>query len=534
MLRRLVPGLLLLALSAAAPFALAAEDSPSLDDLVQQSLARDASGRRKTDMTGSLPGVALAGPIDPATYLLGPGDQLVVLWTGRVSRTDRVEVGPTGDLFLSEIGTMHVSGRTLAAARTAILDRMRLVTRDVRVDVQLTRPRRFSIYLSGAVLDPGPVEAMGGSRVSDILQVSAIRPGGSTRNILVQRRDGSRELADLERVLRTGDHARDTWLTDGDAIVVPWIQGHVFISGAVPAAGVVEFRADDSLSIALRLVGGLRPDAAPDAAQWLHWSGGAAPETLSIDVHEVVTGRRDVALALGDRVFVRALPGFRISAEVHVEGDVARPGGYPVATTGTRLSAVLAAAGGLLPSADSSGILIRLRPDVMPLDDKERELRAKMLEKDMAVSDFEVNRAQHSSQNGEVFVNLRSDRNSESPPPDPLLRDGDLVQVRRLVNALRIDGQVVNPGVLAYQPGLSLGDYVDQAGGLTGTAWKGHEQVTRAGSSQTQLARSVELRPGDVVWVPTKPQGSWWERSGQLLFVLAQLATIALAVRSLR
>jgi protein involved in polysaccharide export with SLBB domain len=204
-----------------------------------------------------------------------------------------------------------------------------------------------------------------------------------------------------------------------------------------------------------------------------------------------------------------------------------------VATTGTRLSAILAAAGGLLPSADSSGILIRLRPDVAPLDDKERELRAKCWRR-MAVSDFEVNRAQHSSQNGEVFVNLLSDRNSKTPPPDPLLRDGDLVQVRRLVNALRIDGQVVNPGVLAYQPGLTLADYIEQAGGSTASAWHGHEQVTRAGSSQTQLARSVPLRPGDVVWVPTKPQGSWWERSGQLLFVLAQLATIALAVRSLR
>ena len=134
---------------------------------------------------------------------------------------------------------------------------------------------------------------------------------------------------------------------------------------------------------------------------------------------------------------------------------------------------------------------------------------------------------------GEIFVDLTARRDPKRRN-DPLLKDGDFVQVRRLVNALRVDGQVVNPGVLAYQSGRSLGDYIDLAGGLTATAWKGHEQVTRAGSSQTQLARSVELRPGDVIWVPTKPQGSWWERSGQLLFVLAQLATIALAVRSLR
>jgi len=534
MLRRLVPGVLLVALSVAAPVTRAADDPATLDELVQQSLAKDLAGRRKTDMTSATSGVPLSGPIDPATYRLGPGDQLVVLWTGRVSRADRVEVGPAGDLFVAEIGTINVAGQTLAATRVAILDRLQRVTRDVKVDVQLARPRRFTVYLSGSVTEPGPVVATGGSRVSDIVQLNALRYGASTRNILVKRRDGSQEVADLERVVRIGDHSRDTWLADGDAIVVPWMVERVFISGAVPAPGGVERRSDDSLSTLLRLAGGLRPEAALGASQWLHWTGGAAPETLSFDAHEVLAGRFDAPLANGDRVFVLGQPGYRLSGEVIVEGDVARPGGYPVATTGTRLSAILAAAGGLLPSADSSGILIRLRSTTPPLDEKEQELRAKMMEKDMAVTDFEVTRAQHASQNGEVFVNLTSHGGKDSPRPDPLLQHGDFVSVRRLVNALRVDGQVVNPGVLAYRSGQSLGDYIDQAGGLTGSAWKGHEQVTRAGSSQTQLARSVELRPGDVIWVPTKPQGSWWERSGQLLFVLAQLATIALAVRSLR
>ncbi len=534
MLRRLLPGVVLVALSVAAAVTFAADEQSTLDELVQQSLARELGTQRKTGTSNLPSGLALSGPIDPATYRLGPGDQLVVLWTGRVSRSDRVEVGPTGELFLAEIGTMNVAGRTLADARLAILERLQRVTRDVKVDVQLSRPRLFRVYLSGSVTQPGPVEAMGGSRVSDVLRQAALLPGASTRNIVVKRRDGTQELADLERVLRIGDHTRDAWLTDGDAIVVPWITEHVNISGAVGSPGLVEHRPDDSLGTLLRLVGGLRPEAAPGAAQWIHWTAAAVPETLAIDVHEVVAGRFDAALAHGDRVFVRALPGHRQTSEVRVEGDVARPGGYPVAETGTRLSEVLAAAGGLLASADSAGILIRLRPEGPAFDEKELERRAKMLEKDMGVSDFEVNRAQYANQHGEVFVDLTAARRTKSQLHDPLLRDGDVVAVRRLINALRIDGQVVNPGVVAYQPGLALHDYVEQAGGPTATAWKGHEQVTRAGSNQTQLARSVDLRPGDVIWVPTKPQGSWWERSGQLLFVLAQLATIALAVRSLR
>ena len=533
MLRRLAPGLRAVVLGTL--FAVtAAAQTPSVDEIVRQSITEQLGGKRPS-AEGLTPSTyALSGPVDPTRYRLGPGDQLVVLWAGRVTRTDRIEVGPAGDIFLAEIGAMNVAGQTLADARSTILTRLQKVTRDVRVDVQLARPRHFRVYLSGAVKDPGPVETLGGSRVSDVLRLDGLQPGASTRNILVKRRDGSQELADLERVLRTGDHARDTWLSDGDAVVVPRLAEYVFVTGAVQAAGMLEHRRDDSLSTVLRLAGGLAPDAAPDPAQWIHWTGAAAPETLSFDAHAVQAGRYDAALAHGDRVFVRGLPGYRLTGEVRIEGDVARPGSYAVDASGTPLSAILAAAGGLLPSADSSGILIRLRAQEPRMDEKEQERLAKMLEKEMSASDFEVNRARFAAQHGEVIVDLVRGKNDKGARPDPLLRDGDEITVRRLVNALRIDGQVVNPGVLAYRPEFTLKDYVNQAGGLTGSAWHGHEQVTRAGSSQTQLARSVELRPGDVIWVPTKPSGSWWERSGQLLFVLAQLATIALAIRSLR
>src|SRR5262245_36679921 len=321
MLRRLAPGVraavlgTLLAVTAAA-------QTPSVDEMVRQSMIEQLTGKRPTGEGVTSPTYALSGPVDPARYRLGPGDQLVVLWAGRVTRTDRVEVGPAGDIFLSEIGAMNVAGQTLADARSAILARLQKVTRDVRVDVQLARPRHFRVYLSGAVSDPGPVEALGGSRVSDILRLGALKPGASTRNILVKRRDGSNELADLERVLRTGDHARDTWLTDGDAIVVPWLAEFVFVTGAVLSAGMLEHRTDDSLSTVLRLAGGLAPDAAPDPAQWIHWTGSAVPETLSFDAHAVEAGRFDAALAHGDRVFVRGLPDYRRTGEVRIEGDV--------------------------------------------------------------------------------------------------------------------------------------------------------------------------------------------------------------------
>lgn len=534
MLRRLARGVLPFALGITAMVARAAEVPPELDELVRQSVARQFGARGRTDEVIVTASPALAGPIDPATYQLGPGDQLFVLWTGRVSRSDRVEVGPAGDVFLVEIGTLNVAGQTLAAARLAILERLRRVTRDVRVEVQLARPRSFRVYLSGSVNVPGPVEAIGGSRLSDILRPGDLQPGASRRNIRVKRLDGTQEVADLERVFRLGDHSRDTWLRDGDVIVAPLASEFVRVAGAVPAPGQFELRSDDSLGTVLRLAGGMRPETAPEHAQWIHWTAAATPETLAFDVRDALAGRFGGAVAHGDGVYVRAIPGYRLTGEVLLAGDVARPGGYPVSPEGSRLSEILAAAGGLLPSADSTAIRILRSPGVPVPDPAEFERRSRAVQQELSISEFEADRAQSASRSEVVRVDWT--RKGRSPRAvDPLLRDGDVVRIERLVRSLRIDGQVAKPGLLAWAPGLTVRDYIRQAGGATAVAWRGHEQVTRAGTAHTVLAKSAgELRPGDFIWVPMRPQDSWWSRSSALLAGLAQIATIVIAIRSVR
>ncbi len=533
MLRRLAPGALLVVLSFVPGVALAAEAPPSLDEVVRETIKSQMNARARAEDLAANPSLALSGPIDPATYRLGPGDQLFVRWSGRLSRSDRVDVGPAGDVFLAEIGTVNVADLTLAAARQLILERLQRVTRDVRVEVQLARPRRFRVYLSGSVTEPGPVEAMGGARLSDILRQEGLVASSSRRNVRVRHRDGTQELADLERVFRIGDHARDPWLRDGDAIEVPWATGQVRIAGAVPAPGVYEYRPDDSLGVLLRLAGGMRPETASEGAQWIHWGSAAAPETLSFDVRSVLEGRFDGALSHGDAVFVRARPGYRRTGDVTLEGDVTRPGGYAVSPSGTRLSEVLASAGGLLPSADSTGILIRRRADGPEPDDLEREREVQALQRELSLSEFEVRRAQEASGNTTVRVDFS--RGSRDARPDPLLRDGDVVTVPRLVRSLRVDGQVARPGLVAWEPGLRLSDYIRQAGGHTAVAWRGHEQVTRAGGTSALLARSAgEPRPGDFIWVPMRPQVSAWSRAGAVLGGLAQIATVVIAIRSVR
>lgn len=533
MLRRVTPGLLWLALAlgvSAVPV-LAAEDTPSVEDIVARSLAGDMRARRSATESAIQGSVPLAGPIDPETYRMGPGDRLVVQWAGRVTRSETVEVGPAGDVFLPEIGSLAVAGQTLAATRLAIIERLRRVTRDVRVEVQLARPRMFRVYLGGAVDNPGPLETAAGSRVSDIVRLDGLKPGASTRNLQLRHRDGSSTPVDLERVFRLGDHSRDALLLDGDAVVVPYQTEFVHIVGAVAAPGTVERAADDSVSTLVRLAGGLRPDAAPEG-EWLHWGGAAQPETLTIDVPALLAGRGDAPLANGDRVFVRARPDFRKGGGVLVEGDVVRPGGYPVSPSGTRLSDVLAAAGGLLPSADASSVRLKRRAPGPEPTEAEQTVRARALQRELSVSEFEVQQAQAAAREGEWVVDRTLAQRAGSSA-DPVLQDGDVVTVPRLVNALRIDGQVGAPGVVTFVPGTPLHRYIELAGGYSARAWRGHEQITRAGSPRTLLAKSAgAIRPGDTIWVPMRPDESAWKRTAEILAALAQVATIVIAVRS--
>src|SRR5207247_7977601 len=73
--------------------------------------------RTNIELRRTLPAVIQAGPVDPKTYMLGPGDLLQVDLGGRVARTVPLEVSPEGKIFLPGSGPIQVWGRSLALTR---------------------------------------------------------------------------------------------------------------------------------------------------------------------------------------------------------------------------------------------------------------------------------------------------------------------------------------------------------------------------------------------------------------------------------
>jgi polysaccharide biosynthesis/export protein len=480
---------------------------------------------------GSSP--VLSGPVDPDVYVLGPGDVLLLNIWGRVTRSLPIEIGPEGNTLVPGAGPLDVTGRTLREVRSEILRRMGQQYRGVNMELRLARPRRFRLYLTGQVQRPGPIEATGTLRLGDVLAEGALRGGASHRNIEVMRANGSRVPGDLQLFLQTGDPAMNPWLRDGDVIHVPNATRFVYAQGAIARPGRYELGVCDSLSTLLRLAGDVLPSAVIDRVLLVRFRDATTPESLWVDLADVRSGRSNPLLEDGQRMYVYFVPDYHRQDEAVILGEVQRPGTYPIVEGRTRLSDLVAAAASFRPEADLSAIRVHHRSSFVADKDPEMDRLARLSRGELTNSEYEVLRTKLAGLREDYRVDwalLQSDQGL-----DVLLRDGDVVRVEPRGASIRVDGEVRRPGLVNFVPGRGVRDYVAQAGGFTNRAWRGRVRITRAVSGQTLLARNVRtLGPGDFVWVPEKSDVTIWDQSRETLTALAQIATVIIAIRSVR
>ena len=472
----------------------------------------------------------LAGPVDPQSYIVGPGDVFSLWVFGPIARQINLTVGPEGRVFSAELGPIPVSGRRLVDARERILARGREHFRGVGLELQLTNTRTFRVYLTGAVASGGPLLARGGSRLVDVVADSLLLPSASRRMILVRHADGSVERADLALFRDVGDPAHSVPLADGDMIHVPYTGELVGVFGAVGDPHRMELAPGDSLATLLRLAGGPLASAIDDAALLVRWAPDGRRDTLRVSLGEITGGQDGVVPRGGDQLYVFGRSDFQVIPNVLVEGQVRSTGSYPIRPGETRLSEVIAAAGGLLPDANRSAIrLVRRRPGLV--DDPEFERLSRLPRESMTTSEYESFRTRLAALTPDFRVDWDQLQRQDGIA-DPRLQAGDIIRVDRISNALRVDGQVKRPGLITFEPGRSYDWYIRQAGGFANHAARSQVRVTRSASGQTLLAKNVDaLAPGDFLWVPERPDISTWQQIAGLVAVAAQVATVVIAVR---
>lgn len=514
-----LPALLLLGVAAGT----ASGQQPSTQQpSAQQPRAAAADTTRTTAQTPTAP--LLDAPVSRTEYQLGPGDVLDVAVFGDVSFLRTLTVTPEGTLVIPNIGVARIAGANLNQAQDRVRDLVYRYYRNIEVTLTLSQVRSFKVFVVGDIPAPGVRPASAATRVSEVVANTG-RFGIVRRNILLRRASGDSMRVDLLRFMQTGDLSANPTLREGDAVVVPVVDQRVEVYGRVGAPGIYEFRRGESLAELLGIVYGAGgfPANAADTVRLTRFVTAEEREYHTFSRAEA-TGARGRAFLLQpfDAVYVAELSNYKEQKTATIQGQVLRPGVYPIRPDTTTVRELVAMAGGF--TADASLTTATLR---RPSRDTTQTTRVRALAPTDAVRQDELEgvpaellrqeerqiaqiRAQGDETNVVVdFVSLFSGGVSAY---DQALRSGDVLSVPRRTSGVIVLGAVGQPGIVGHAPGRGVDYYVSLAGGYSRRADRDDAVVLKAKlGTRVDAGEVSSLEPGDQVIVPYRRRRTFLE-----------------------
>ena len=119
---------------------------------------------------------------------------------------------------------------------------------------------------------------------------------------------------------------------------------------------------------------------------------------------------------------------------------------------------------------------------------------------------------------------------------DLILREGDRIFIPEYINTVSVQGNVMLPNTVLYEPGKGVGYYVNLAGGYGFRAKRNKVTIVyQNGRSTSVSSLSAKVEPGCVIMVPDKPERRGMDRSEVMAIASASssLATLAATVFSI-
>jgi protein involved in polysaccharide export with SLBB domain len=339
------------------------------------------------------------------------------------------------------------------------------------------------------VLRPGRYSYRENMRVSDIVSsYKDLLPEPATRYAEIIRLNApdfhptveSFDLADAlanpsqSPILHAMDTVRIFGRFDFESSPTVSVLGDVRKPGTYRTSG--EIRLDD----AVHLGGGLAPDAEKDDAQVFRYLPDGKFKIFSVNLSGALSGdpTENILLQPRDRVLIHKNPDAVEPATAYIQGDVARPGRYPL-TSNMKAGDLIRVGGGLKPSAETNSA----------------DLTHFQYGQNSALT------AQHETI--DISAALSGDSNS-----DVAVHNGDVLTIRQLPGwsdlgaSITVKGNVKNPGTYGIRPGEKLSSILARAGGFQPDAYPYGAVLERV------QVRELEARDQDQIILRVKDEQS--------------------------
>lgn len=436
--------------------------------------------------------------------------------------------------------------------------------------LELGKLKSLNIYFSGEIAKPGIqlVHPFSDMFVA-LIQAGGINLKGTLRNIQLIRNDEVIETVDLYKFFSKGsNNFSSIRLIDGDIIHVPVIQNRVQIRGSVLRPGFYEMLSYDNINDLISYAAGFEASASSiitvdtitpieertsqdniisstnldlknfnsftlnngdvvtvrsvgisnskvevfgrvkvpgtysaknmSLKDILDIAGGFDDPVFrkTIKDDEIIILRRDenefyskelkvsfndaasIPLEINDKIFVYEDINYRNSFTYRVEGEVFKPGTYPINNNDITVGQALSLAGGFTDLSSIDNVIVF--QEYTSLDDNSMQIT-----------------------NTQSVGNITEDF---------ILGSNTVIRALPFENVVKVEGNVYDPGLVAFSKGLTMYGAIVQAGGYKPYSMKKRAYVRKANGKIDKAkifrGRSKRLNPGDTVIVPIDPNPS--------------------------
>jgi polysaccharide export outer membrane protein len=309
-----------------------------------------------------------------------------------------------------------------------------------------------AVYLEGHVMRPGRYSYRADMRITDVIMSYKDllpEPAGQYAEIIrlnapdfhpsVESFDLTAALANPSQspVLHPMDTVRIFSRFDFENPPTVSVWGDVRGPGTYRTSGQIH------LSDAVHLAGGIAPDAKIDDAQVFRYLPDGKMKIFSVSLNLALEGdpTANILLEPRDRLLIHRSPDAIQPASAFVQGDVGKPGRYPL-TTNMTVADLIRVGGGLKTSADTQAA-------------------------DLTHYDWS---------NGELAGHHQAITISAALSGDPAanlpVSNGDVLTIRQLPSwndigtSIAVKGEVAHPGTYGIRPGEKLSSVLERAGGF--------------------------------------------------------------------
>jgi protein involved in polysaccharide export with SLBB domain len=199
----------------------------------------------------------------PPDYVVGPGDELRIRVWGQVNFQNNLRVDRSGEIFLPQVGPVHVAGLAFSELDSHLRSAVGRVYRNFDLTADMGEIKSIQVYLSGQARRPGVYTVSSLSTLVDALFAGG-GPSiqGSMRHIELRRGSEIVTDFDLYNLLVHGDKSKDVKLQNGDVIFIPAVGPQVAVIGSVRKPAVYELLPGETLDGVIVSAGGVSAVAA--------------------------------------------------------------------------------------------------------------------------------------------------------------------------------------------------------------------------------------------------------------------------------